>query len=83
MLNTYEFKFDLVAEPFGNLKFRDRTVLVLCRDREGNFLLGAKPTYFPEGIVRMLGGGVDDDETVADAAKREVREEMGIELFFY
>lgn len=68
MLNVYDFKFDLMAAPFGNLKFRDRTILVLCRDGKGNFLLGAKPTHYPEGIVRMLGGGVDDDETVTDAS---------------
>lgn len=80
MFKVYELMVKLVAEPFGNLKFRDRTVLILCRDSKGNFLLGAKRTYFPERIVRMLGGGVDDGETVAGAAKREVREEMGIDI---
>lgn len=78
MFKRIELKFDLVAEPFENLKYRDRTVLVLCRDGKGNFLLGSKAKFFPKDIVRMLGGGVDKGESVIGAAIREIKEETGV-----
>jgi 8-oxo-dGTP pyrophosphatase MutT (NUDIX family) len=80
MFKVFDFKFSLTAEPFENLKYRDRTVLILCRDGKRNFLLGSKAKFFPEGIVRMLGGGVDKDEIVTDAAIREIREETGLKV---
>lgn len=78
MLKKYKYNITLSAEPFENLRYRDRTVLILCRDAEGKYILGAKNEFYPEGIVRMLGGGINKDEEVIDAAIREIQEEMGI-----
>ncbi|HKC04598.1 MAG TPA: NUDIX hydrolase [Patescibacteria group bacterium] len=78
MFKKYKYDINLVTEPFENLRYRDRTVLILCRDAQGKFILGAKHGYYPQGIVRMLGGGVDNGENVVDAAIRETEEEIGI-----
>jgi len=77
MFKKYEYNIHLVAEPFENLKYRDRTALILCRDGKGNYILGASDQY-PEGIVRMVGGGIDTSETVAEGAMRELSEEIGV-----
>lgn len=64
-----------IQEPFGNL-FRERHVLILIRDQKGQFLFGSKPNFYPKGIVRLIGGGVNIDETPAEAAVRELDEEV-------
>lgn len=46
-----------ISKPFGNL-YRDRCVLVAAFDDKHNLLLGAKPDFYPPGIVRLLGGGI-------------------------
>jgi len=68
-----------VAKPFGNL-FRERCVLIAAQDSEGNVLLGAKPGFYPPTISRLLGGGVDDNETFEQAAIRELEEELGVSI---
>ncbi len=78
MFKKYNLNLDLVSEPFENLRYRDRTVLVLCKDRKGKYILGTKKDFYPEGITRLLGGGVDKNEEVASAAIREIKEEVGI-----
>lgn len=42
-----------ISKPFGNL-YRDRCVLVAAFDDKHNLLLGAKPDFYPPGIVRLL-----------------------------
>lgn len=79
MFNIYDYNIDLVARPFDNLKYRDKTVLVVCKDSAGRFLLGASKQY-PEGIVRLMGGGVDKEEELLHAAIREVKEETNIDI---
>ncbi|MDQ6985041.1 MAG: NUDIX domain-containing protein [Candidatus Dojkabacteria bacterium] len=63
--------------PYGNL-FRKRHTLIVCKDLDGKFLLGNKPDFFPEGITRFLGGGIDEGEEEASSAARELSEELGI-----
>lgn len=64
----------IIHEPFGNL-FRAKHVLILIRDPDGLFILGDKPSFYPEGIVRLIGGGVNDEESFSEAAIRELKEE--------
>lgn len=79
MFNTYNFNIDLVARPFDNLKYRDRTVLVVFKDSVGRYLLGASEQY-PDGIVRLMGGGVDNNEELLPAVVREVKEETNLDI---
>jgi 8-oxo-dGTP diphosphatase len=51
----------------------------LLRDPEGRVLL-ALWNEGPEALWTLPGGGVDFDETVSDAAVREVREETGYDI---
>lgn len=80
MFTKYEKSIRLAEMPFWNLRYRKRTVLIMCLDGNGRFLMGIKGNYYPEGICRMLGGGVDDNESVELAAIREVKEEMKISI---
>lgn len=80
MFKKYIYKIDLVNRPFANLKYRDRTTLVLCRDGKGKFILGTEYGFYPEGIVRMVGGGIDKDEEVVAGAIREIKEELGVDI---
>ncbi|RJY09921.1 NUDIX hydrolase [Aurantiacibacter aquimixticola] len=53
-------------------------VAVLLRDEAGRVLL-VRHSYGPTGWA-MPGGGMGGDEDAADAARREMREELGCEL---
>ncbi|MDQ3008867.1 MAG: NUDIX domain-containing protein [bacterium] len=56
---------------------RKNHVLIVVMTPSGKFLLGKKSIY-PEGISRLLGGGMDEGEEPAAAAARELAEETGI-----
>src|SRR5690606_34580617 len=47
---------------------------------EGKYILGAKPQYYPKGIYRLLGGGIDAGETIQGAVIREIKEETNSEI---
>jgi ADP-ribose pyrophosphatase YjhB (NUDIX family) len=75
-------KIDLklkVEAAFGNL-YRDQCVLIAAINENGQILTGAKPNFFPPGITRLLGGGVNRGEGINDAAVREMSEELGVSL---
>ncbi len=78
MFKKLNYDIDLVAEAFHNLRYRDRTVLILCRDRSGKYILGTKKGVYPKGICRMIGGGLDKNEKVIEGAIREINEELGL-----
>jgi NAD+ diphosphatase len=56
----------------------DPSVLVLV-ERDGKALLARNETY-SEGSFAVLAGFVDSGETLEEAVRREVREEVGIEV---
>lgn len=66
-------------KPIANL-YRDRHVLIVCLDENGKVILGDKPDFYPEGITRLIGGGINKDEDAKDAALRELHEEIGIKI---
>ena len=80
MIKKVQYQLKLVNQPFGNLRFRDQTALILCRDESGKLLLGREDGFYPQGIFRMIGGGIDDGEAVVDGTIREVKEELGIDV---
>ncbi len=68
-----------VSKPFGNL-FRKQSVLIVIETSQNEFLVGAKPQQYPPTITRLIGGGVENNESAEDAAIREICEELGTEL---
>jgi len=66
-----------IISPFGNL-YRKRLALIAVADNEGNILVGSKPHFYPKGIYRFVGGGVDENEEPVMGAVRELNEELGI-----
>lgn len=68
-----------VDQAFGNL-YRKQCVLIAVKDESGKILTGAKPAFFPPGVTRLLGGGVDEGEDVMLAASRELEEELGVTI---
>lgn len=69
----------VVKKAFGNL-YRAKCVLIAVGTSDDTILLGAKPSFFPPTITRLLGGGVDEGEDIAKAAARELEEELGVTL---
>jgi NAD+ diphosphatase len=53
-------------------------VMALVR-REGEILLGRSP-HFPPGMYSALAGFVEPGETIEDCVRREVREEVGVDV---
>jgi hypothetical protein len=66
-----------IQKAFGNLH-RKKHALIAVRDLENNILVGTKPSFYPEGISRMIGGGIDESEDECVGAARELEEELSI-----
>ncbi len=59
---------------------RGEVILVVPRPG-GRVLLHTKDTY-PDGVYRLPGGGVNPNEAVEPAARREAYEELGFDVEF-
>lgn len=57
-----------------------RTLVFLVESKENRVLLGYKKSGFGKGRLLGIGGKVEDGESVADAAIREVREEVNVSI---
>jgi NAD+ diphosphatase len=57
----------------------DPAVIMLVTDDEDRALLGRQPAW-PEGRYSTLAGFVDPGESLEDAVRREVAEEVGVEV---
>ena len=66
-----------IQSAFGNL-YRKKLALITVRDIEGNILIGAKPSFYPKDVARILGGGIKDDGDERLGALRELEEELGV-----
>lgn len=51
-------------------------VAILCEDK----ILLARGASFPEGYFSLIAGYLDVGESIEDAVRREVREEVGVEI---
>lgn len=68
-----------IRKPFGNIT-RNNHVLLIIKDDQGNFLIGDKPDFYPKGIYRLAGGGVEEGETPHQSAIRETKEELSLSI---
>lgn len=64
---------------FGNI-IRSKHILIVLRDEQGKYILGEKPQFYPKGIVRFVGGGVNTHESWISAAIREIQEELQLDI---
>ncbi|MGD9712421.1 MAG: NUDIX domain-containing protein [Thermomicrobiales bacterium] len=62
----------------GGLKLRQKVRAVVIND-SGQFLL-VRPHGYRDGEWTLAGGGVELGETVHQAMRREIAEELGVEL---
>lgn len=62
----------------GGLKLRQKVRAVVVNDN-GEFLL-IRPHGYREGEWTLAGGGVEEGETVHQAMRREIAEELGVTL---
>lgn len=62
----------------GGLKLRQKVRAIVVND-DGEFLL-VRPHGYRGGEWTFAGGGVEDGETVHQAMRREIAEELGIAL---
>jgi ADP-ribose pyrophosphatase YjhB (NUDIX family) len=58
---------------------RRREVCMVVRRPNGKLLTFTK-TFYPQGVYRLLTGGVEPGEGVLEALQREVAEETGLEV---
>ena len=73
-----DLEFQL-EKPFKNLT-RSKTVNIIIKDSQDRYILGTKLGYYPKGIYRLLGGGVEEGEDPKSTAIRELQEEIKVEV---
>ncbi len=73
MNHSFSFSFSHVPAVMK----RGRHALIAVKTETGNYILGAKDIY-PQGVYRLIGGGLEKDEDPAVGATRELKEELGI-----
>lgn len=77
---TFNFDRGDRLEYWRDLQARGRRVaeaIYVLRQGGGSTLLHTK-AFYPDGVFRLPGGGVDTGECPAEAAVREAREEIGL-----
>ncbi|ABP67367.2 NUDIX hydrolase [Caldicellulosiruptor saccharolyticus DSM 8903] len=58
----------------------DRIGEVVFAVKNGDFILLVRQDEYPQGLYRVPSGGIGIGEKVVDALKREVKEELGIDV---
>jgi NAD+ diphosphatase len=69
---------DIAFDPVGNPS-RFAEVGMVVRRPSGKVLLSIK-TFYPRAAYRLPTGGIDKDEPILEAVRRETREETGLVL---
>jgi 8-oxo-dGTP pyrophosphatase MutT (NUDIX family) len=78
-MTTTLTKHFITGNPLGNFS-RKATTLILIEDTRNNYLFGEKSNFYPLGILRLIGGGLDPHEEPASGAIRELFEETGLTI---
>lgn len=77
-MNKKIVKLNLITCP-DNLK-REGYALFACIDERGLLAIGSKTRWYPKGIFRLAGGGIQKGEDPQTAALREFEEEFSLKL---
>jgi 8-oxo-dGTP pyrophosphatase MutT (NUDIX family) len=72
-----EIVIDLKLATLPPIMLRGQHALIVVTDNEKKFVLGVKK-FYPEGIYRLVGGGIEEGEEPLPAAIRELQEELGV-----
>jgi 8-oxo-dGTP pyrophosphatase MutT (NUDIX family) len=67
----------VIQKPIGNL-YRPKHAYILIADNDNQYYFGEKKNFYPDGIYRLIGGGLDGDEEPLLGAFRELEEETGL-----
>src|SRR2546423_356546 len=68
----------LPLAPGKSAERRGEVVLAICS--AGNKVLLHTKSFYPDGVFRLLSGGIHPDESVESALLREAREETGLDV---
>ncbi len=74
-----EIGLTLTLKTVPPILLRRYQALILLRDKQGKFVLGTK-AHYPDNIVRLVGGGIEEGEAPFAGAVRELHEELGIKV---
>jgi len=66
-------------QPIKALRNGKDGALVFIRNSQNQWVLGRK-NFYPEGMAKLIGGGIEDGESPLNAAQRELKEEVGIDF---
>ena len=72
-----DFEADLVRSSVSKGRHHDITCFIR---HKGKYAVIQKHGYARTGIYRAPSGGIGSDETIEEAAKREMKEETGLEI---
>jgi 8-oxo-dGTP diphosphatase len=73
----HDFETDLVRKSALKGRYHDITCFIRY---DGKYVVIQKHAYANSGIYRAPSGGILPDESIEDAAKREMWEETGLEI---
>lgn len=77
-MSVSEISFSASYEILPPSFFRGHISLIILKQGDA-WILGRKEIY-PDGIARLVGGGVEDGEELVVAAARELFEEVGVRV---
>ena len=78
--STYQWEqklYDDSFKTFEGIKRKDTAIVIPVIGEEVVLVKEIQP-HWPEAMTTLIAGGVEDEETLEEGAKREVREETGL-----
>ena len=79
-LSSSEHEVALVCDACGNVTYPRISPAVIVAILDGDKILLARSSRFPDGMYSTIAGFVEPGETLEQCAAREIREEVGVEV---